>query len=121
MKEKADTRGKRPVRVKKIATLKDTPPRGQRMKNPNTSPPYSTLSLEYDTDDKNKEIQGDKGVEGDIESSSEEVSSEQTNDATEENVTPIDVNHLTLAIKPCLVLIVEWWGTPVCKTCTIMG
>lgn len=77
MNGKVDRRGKGPVRENKVETLKDTSTQEPRMKNLSTSLPHSPPSLE---------------IEDDVESISNEVSSEQVSDKVIKfDVPPIDV------------------------------
>lgn len=50
IKGKANPRGKRPTRVKKVATMEDAPPWGPRMKNSSTFPSHSPLPSEIEDD-----------------------------------------------------------------------
>lgn len=107
IKGKADTRGKRPARGKKIATPKDTPPRGPRMKNPSTSPSYSPSSLKDDEEEENKKYKGDARAEKEAESSSEEESLKNIDDE-EVDTTLINRQDPPLDITPASVPTIEW-------------
>lgn len=82
--KKVTPREKHP-RENKVATSEDTPPWGQRMKNPCNFPPYSPSPSEDDENDKNDELKGDAGAEDNVESNSESTLEEDTleNDSVE--------------------------------------